>query len=175
MEEDKVIYTRLAKKEDVPQIVSIIEEAKEVLRKGGSPQWQEGSPNEALICSDIEHDYGYVLVYNQAVVGYLAMINKEDEDYKILDNWKQEDNYVVIHRVAISSAYQGKGLASYFFSNILSIALSKGYTSVRIDTHRVNVTMQKLLEKFSFIYRGIVFVESNIDGERFAYELVMEA
>lgn len=168
------MYTRLARKEDVPQIVTIIEEAKEVLRKSGSPQWQEGSPNESMIYEDIDNDYGYVLVYDTAVVGYLAMINQEDEDYKILSNWQQNSDYVVIHRVAISSNYQGRGLANYFFSNIFSIALSKGYSAVRIDTHRVNLTMQTLLEKFDFVYRGIVYVDSDIDGERFAYELVIE-
>lgn len=169
-----MIYTRLARKEDVPQIVTIIEEAKEVLKKSGSPQWQEGSPNESMVYDDIDHHYGYVLVYYNQVVGYLAMKNQEDEDYKILSNWQQTSDYVVIHRVAISSNYQGCGLANYFFSNILSIALSKGYSAVRIDTHRVNLTMQALLEKFDFVYREIVYVASDIDGERFAYELVIE-
>lgn len=34
--------------------------------------------------------------------------------------------------------------------------------------------MQALLEKFDFVYREIVYVASDIDGERFAYELVIE-
>ncbi|MGX4686637.1 GNAT family N-acetyltransferase [Vagococcus sp. JNUCC 83] len=169
-----MIYTRLAEKKDMSLIETIIDEAKEVLRKNGSPQWQEGKPNKEMIISDMENKFGYVLIYQGNIVGYLAMINQEDEDYKILDNWEKKDNYVVIHRVAISSDYQGKGLANYFFSNIISIAISKGYSSIRIDTHRVNLSMQHLLKKFKFVYRGIVFVESDIDGERFAYELLME-
>lgn len=168
-----MIYTRLAKREDVPQVMTIIEEAKEVLRKTGSPQWQEGKPDESLIYSDIEENYGYVLVYHNDIVGYLAMINQEDKDYSVLANWIQTNDYVVIHRVAISSDYQGRGLANYFFSNSISIALSQGYKSVRIDTHRMNTTMQNLLKKFNFIYRGLVFVDSDIDRERLAYELIM--
>lgn len=101
------------------------------------------------------------------------MINQEDKDYSVLANWIQTNDYVVIHRVAISSDYQGRGLASYFFSNSISIALSQGYKSVRIDTHRMNTTMQNLLKKFNFIYRGLVFVDSDIDRERLAYELMM--
>lgn len=170
-----MIYTRLAKETDVAKIVEIIEDAKIMLKESGSPQWQEGSPNEELIQKDIQHANGYVLIYDGEVAGYLAMIDEVDKDYEILDNWEEPKNYVVIHRVAISSAYRGKGLANYFFSNILSVALSLGFDSVRIDTHRVNITMQKLLEKFHFEYRGIVFVDSDIDGERFAYELRIDS
>ena len=169
-----MIYTRLAKESDIEQINEIIEEAKLTLKNSGSPQWQEGSPNESMIRSDIDNKYGYVLVQDTHVVGYLAMINQADPDYEILDTWEYPDNYVVIHRVAISSKHLGKGLATYFFSNIFSIAYSLGYDSVRIDTHRVNISMQKVLEKFDFVYRGIVFVESKIDGERFAYEMHMD-
>ena len=40
--------------------------------------------------------------------------------------------------------------------------------SIRIDTHRDNIPMQKMLNKNGFIYCGIIYL---LDGkERFAFE-----
>lgn len=47
-------YTRLAKKDDLSEIMRIIADAKDFLKASGSPQWQNGYPNESVIMDDIE-------------------------------------------------------------------------------------------------------------------------
>ena len=46
-------YTRLAKKDDLSEIMRIIADAKDFLKASGSPQWQNGYPNESVIMDDI--------------------------------------------------------------------------------------------------------------------------
>ena len=57
-----LVYIRLAKKEDLDQIMIIIDEAKKLLKKDGIPQWQSGSPNREMLAEDIAKERAYCLV-----------------------------------------------------------------------------------------------------------------
>ena len=49
-----LIYIREAAKNDLEQIMPIIDEAKKFLKEEGNPQWQSDYPNVETITADIE-------------------------------------------------------------------------------------------------------------------------
>ena len=104
-----LIYIRKAAKNDLDQIMPIIDEAKKFLKEDGNPQWQSGYPNVDAISTDIEQDAAWVLIVDQKVAGYTAVTSGPDPNYHQIDGrWNNDlDPSVAIHRVAISDEYRG--------------------------------------------------------------------
>lgn len=167
------IYTRLAKREDLPAIMDIIADAKAFLKASGSTQWQSGYPDQRAILTDILSQNGYCLIDGQEIVGYAAVIVGPDPNYqKIVGSWtNEEDPYATIHRIALSQKFQGKHLAGNFFSNLLSLQVASGIHNFRVDTMKQNLPMQALAKKQGFKEQGIIQVEDPIDPNRIAFEL----
>lgn len=168
------IYLRRTYMRDLPAINRIIKNAKSALKAAGSPQWQDGHPNQRTIINDITHHFSWALVVNEKVVGVATLLPGPEKDYQNLHggSWNDDDNpYLAIHRVAIDGQLRGHHLSSFLFSNLLTIGQERGYTNFRLDTHRLNKVMQAIAKKFDFQYRGTVNVADQLDPERLAYEL----
>ena len=79
--------------------------------------------------------------------------------------WLNDRPYGVVHRVACAS--RGRGLASHCLNWCF-----EQWGNIRIDTHRNNIPMQKMLEKNGFSRCGIIFVEAG--PERIAFQKCRE-
>lgn len=168
-----LIYIRKAAKNDLDQIMPIIDEAKKFLKEDGNPQWQSGYPNVDAISTDIEQDAAWVLIVDQKVAGYTAVTSDPDPNYHQIDGrWNNDlDPYVAIHRVAISNEYRGMHLASYLLSSLISLHYAEGVRNYRVDTFRRNEIVQHLVKDAGFIERGTIKNDDPIDPYRVAYEL----
>lgn len=60
-----LIYICQAAKNDLEQIMPIIDEAKKFLKEEGNPQWQSGYPNVETITADIENGVAWFLIVDQ--------------------------------------------------------------------------------------------------------------
>lgn len=87
----------------------------------------------------------------------------EENSYRRICNgqWLDESPYGVVHRITSDGTIRGAG------SFCLDWALSQ-CRNLRIDTHRDNRVMQRLLEKRQFTRCGIIYLEDG--SERIAYQ-----
>lgn len=79
-----LIYIRQAAKNDLEQIMPIIDEAKKFLKEE-NPQWQSGYPNVETITADIKDGVAWVLIVDQKIAGYTAITDEPDPNYKQID------------------------------------------------------------------------------------------
>lgn len=168
------IYLRRAQLQDLPAIMKIIDDAKELLKKNGSPQWQNGYPNQETFTQDIAMQTNWILINDNKVAATATLQLTPEPTYRNITQgqWQQSDEpYATIHRVAISSNYRGQGLSKLLFSNLLTVGQMQGIKNFRVDTHRSNKAMQHIAENFNFKKRGIIKVNDQNDPERLAYEL----
>lgn len=158
--------------EDINDIMQIIDEAKEYLRKQGIDQWQNGYPNADVIKNDILNNDSYVFIKNNEIVATSAVSFDGEKTYdKIYDgNWISNDKFAVIHRIAISNKHKGTGIASEIIKMIEDICLDKNIHSIKVDTHEFNIPMQKLLKKNDFKYCGVIYLEDK--SKRVAFEKI---
>ncbi len=171
----KGMEIRLGRKEDIKNIMDIIRPAQAYFKEEGIPQWQNGYPNEEVIAGDIAKNSFYVLEDNGKILGIMAGLVGEEPTYAEIfeGDWLRDtSNYMTLHRVAVDPREKGKGLGKKLFEAGEKIAREKGLDSLRIDTHRKNKSMVKLIEKYGFEYCGIVYMTDG--GERLAYEKVLE-
>ena len=161
---------RKAVEADIYSIMNIIEQAQAYFKDSGINQWQNNYPNIETVMNDISNQNGYVLLIDNNVTGTVAVSFDGEKNYEYIYNgqWISNDVHAVIHRIAVDSNYKGLGLASIIIRNIEEICLNKGIHSIKVDTHRENISMQKLLRKTGFQYCGIIYLEDK--SERIAFE-----
>jgi len=97
------IQLKVATPADASAIWAILSAAIQHRKTEGSNQWQDGYPNEQVIANDIAKGYGYVLVEDDEIVGYCALlINDEPEYARIKGKWLTSGDFVVLHRKRFS-------------------------------------------------------------------------
>lgn len=157
---------------EVPEIWEILAFAIQKRKEEGSSQWQDGYPNLTVIENDIENNYGYVLIENETIVGYCALIINDEPEYQNLKGkWLTNDEFLVFHRVAIHQDYLGKGLARKMMEFIECFALENKIFSIKADTNFDNLAMLSLFEKMNYHYCGEVHFRGS---PRKAFEKVLE-
>ena len=163
---------RKAQKGDAPQIWDILEQAIIRRKEEGSRQWQDGYPNSDVIQNDIYKGIGYVLTDDEAIIGYSAVLINDEPAYAGIEGkWLTNGDFVVVHRIAVSSDYLGKGLSAQILKHIEELALKNNINSVKVDTNFDNPAMMRIFEKLGYVYCGEVYFRGSA---RRAYEKVLK-
>ena len=99
------------------------------------------------------------------IVASFAFIPGPEPTYKeIYDgNWLDDSPYYVVHRLASTVSSRG------VFKDVMDYCMGVA-GNLRIDTHRDNVIMRHVIERYGFTYCGIIYLLSG--DERLAYQLV---
>jgi len=162
---------RIATLQDAAIIWEILQQAIEQRKKDGSDQWQNGYPNEQTVHDDIANGYGYVLISNNDIVAYAAIIFGIEPAYNdIIGAWLTNGEYAVVHRVAVSNTVKGKGIATLLFNEIEHLCIAKNVYSIKVDTNFDNIPMLKILDKLGYQYCGEIFFSG---APRKAFEKVL--
>lgn len=154
---------------DIDKIWEIILQAKAQMKSLGSSQWDDSYPLKSTIEGDIMKDDAYVLEVENNIAAYCVIGFEGELAYNSIDGlWISDaDDYVVVHRLAVSDMYKNRGYASRFMMFAEDLAIKKGCKSFRIDTNFDNKYMLAIIKKLGFCYCGKVFYSR---GERLAYE-----
>ena len=164
---------RLSTAQDVPEIMTIIEKARAFLKASGVDQWQTGYPDEALIREDIATGIGYVLVDGDIIAATLSIDCAGEPAYDAIEEgaWLSTNlPYGVVHRMAVSPAYRGKGISKVVMAQVEALLLEQSMQSFKIDTHQDNPVMNHMLTRCGFSYCGIIYFEG---AARLAYEKLL--
>lgn len=148
-------YTiRTAQWEDLPRILKIYADAREFMRANGNPgQWGNTHPAEQYLREDIPLQRLFVCTEGADILAVFFYEQGIDPCYVEIEDgqWLNEDPYGVIHRIAV--ARQGNGVAGFCIDWAL-----RQCPNLRIDTHKNNIPMQRLLAKHGFVRCGTVYV-----------------
>ncbi len=156
---------RKACADDLPLIEDIYAAARKFMAEAGNPsQWKNNYPSASLILQDISEGNLYIAYSSLGTEGVFAFIPGADPTYSHINgSWLSESEHSCVHRVASLGRSRG------FLRAVMDHCFSKA-SSIRIDTHRDNIPMQRALEKYGFVRCGIIFLENG--EERIAYQMV---
>ena len=166
------MFLEKTKIEELDTVSNIVLDARDRIGKLGIDQWQERYPTKQIIEEDIQLGRSYVIKDEDgSICGVFAVIDDGEPTYDtIFDGaWQTEgDNYLAVHRVAVSPLKLRRGVAGNIMKSAEEMALQMGRISVRIDTHKGNIPMRTMLERNGYVHCGSVYLQS---GEhRVAYE-----
>ena len=168
----QTILRRPAEARDRDAILAVVAHARAAIRALGIDQWQDGYPEPEVIEGDIALGIGYIFEIGGHVAGYLALADAPEAVYADIDGaWQCSGPYLTVHRMCIDDGFRGTGLSAQMLALAEDMARAGRLSSVRADTHRGNIVMQRLLEKRGFARCGTVVYEVTAgDPIRVAYE-----
>ena len=168
------IGCRPAVESDIEDIMLIVRQARNYLKKHRVDQWQGEYPTQDIFAANIANGECYAVTYGERLAGFFCLTEAPESGYdKITDGkWHGEGKYCTLHRMAIEAWFRGTGLSDMLVDFADETAKAKGAECVRTDTHRKNKAMQKLLKRKGYAYRGNVLVSSEPghDPARQAFE-----
>ncbi len=164
---------RIANKNDISEIMEIVDKAKSYMKENKINQWTDDYPNEDVFLTDLKENRLYIAEIDKKIVGMAVLVLDGDEDYNNIDGkWLFDGKYGVIHRIAVNPDYKSQNVAKNlldFFENKL---INLGYNSIRVDTHKDNQSMLRFIEKNGFQKCGIVYIRKT--DERIAFEKLLK-
>lgn len=149
---------------DLPRIMELYKTARIFMSKNGNPnQWGNTYPPKELIEHDIKQKHCFVCESEKNIIAVFYYSTALDPTYQIITDgkWLNNESYGVVHRITSDGTV--KGAASF----CLSWAFSQ-CKNLKIDTHKDNHIMQRLLCKNGFTYCGIIYTDDGF--ERLAYQ-----
>ena len=151
---------------EVPEIMRLIDEARAIMRScGNMNQWIDGYPSRGTIVEDINNGHCHVCEDKGGeLVASFAFIPGPEPTYKEIyeGEWLDDEPYYVVHRLASTAGSHG------VFNEVMDYCMAVA-GNLRIDTHRDNVIMRHVIERYGFTYCGIIYLLSG--DERLAYQL----
>lgn len=148
---------RIARYEDLDQILFIVKETVEDLQNQENYQWGKDYPTKLNFEDDIKHANLYIYEINNDVAGFICLNKQEDIAYKPLP-WQKKGEAIVIHRFAIKRCYQRQKIATKLIEYVERFAINKGVNYIKVDTNSKNIKMNALFNKLNFHYIGQVYL-----------------
>lgn len=164
---------RLCTPADTEALLSLFEEARKTIAALGIDQWQKGYPSREAVEEDLRAKRSYLLEQDGDLCGTIVFLTGGEPTYdKIYEGaWHGDENYVALHRVAVAVKHRGTGIAEALISFVSDKAKAEGYSSLRIDTHKGNKVMRRMLEKNGFSPCGTIYLLNG--DERIAYDKIL--
>lgn len=156
---------RHAKSSEISEIMRIYRAAKAYMdANGNATQWEVGYPSEGMVEEDIRNERLYVIEADGGIHAVFFFAVGEDATYRKIyeGKWLHDLPYGVIHRVASDGTRKGvmRVIVSYCRERI---------STLRIDTHENNLTMQNALGRLGFTRCGMIYLENG--DPRIAYQI----
>jgi ribosomal protein S18 acetylase RimI-like enzyme len=165
---------RLAQVADVPAIMRIVRAVVPLMRASGNLQWDDVYPNPAVFEADIALSQLWVAEIDGDLAGVVALTTDQSPEY-VQAGWDIDVPAIVVHRLAVDPAFQGRGVAIRLMQQAEAVATKEGIDRVRVDTNTQNQVTQRLLPKLGYELSGEIGLEFRPGLRFFCYEKLVEA
>lgn len=163
---------------DIPDILKITDDARESLKRFGVDQWQGPYPERYVFEADIDRKECFIILHGEETAGFFTLSVNEEEDYRNITDgkWSNDLPYCVLHRSAVSAKYRGTGVSDFMMKSVKQQCILFDRHVIRVDTHRKNKAMLKLLRESGFTYRGNLMIssEEGHDPARQAFDIILK-
>ena len=163
---------RKADERDVDAIEEIMAQARRFMAENGVIQWVNGYPSREVVAADVAAGCCWVMADRLGVCASVTVLTDGEPTYDRIygGEWLTggDARYIAMHRVAVADRMRGKGVAPMMVEAVKERKRREGFESIRIDTHRDNRAMQRMLEKTGFRRCGTIYLENG--SERIAFE-----
>lgn len=126
---------RLAKMHELPQILTLLADAKQQMKSTNIKQWNHQYPNKEIIKTDIRKNR--LWLYGYGINAALSIISK--------------NNICYINRIMVRSAYTNYGIAGQMIDDVITSVKSSNTKRIIVNTHHDNLAMQQVLINHGFI------------------------
>ena len=144
---------RLGTRDDVAALMGLMRRVVPQMRAAGNLQWGDDYPNEGVFERDIELGQLWVAEVDGVVAGVAAVTMENSPEYAQV-GWDVEEPAVVVHRLAVDTAFRGAGVGMALMRKAEEVAVECGISVLRVDTNTKNEATQRLFPKLGYLLAG---------------------
>lgn len=160
---------RLATHAEIPAIMQIVRAVVPLMRATGNLQWDDDYPHPAAFEEDIANSHLWVAAIDADIAGVVALTTDQSPEY-VQAGWDITQPAIVVHRLAVSPAHQGQGIAAALLLQADAVAHGAGIPRIRADTNTHNQAMKRLLPKLGYNLSGEIGLDFRPGMRFFCYE-----
>jgi GNAT superfamily N-acetyltransferase len=144
---------RLAEAQDIDHIMRVVEKTILVMRDEDNPQWDDEYPAAAHFLDDVARRTLYVFEADGEIAGFICIDDFEPAEYERVA-WHSSGKALVIHRMAVSPDFRGRGVATSLLEFADRLAIDSGVAYLKTDTYGKNAKMNALFSRNGFVRVG---------------------
>jgi len=140
----------------IPAIRAVFEACIAGMESQGIVQWHAGYPTQKNIEEDIRYAELYYIGTDEDVWGVITINEKQDPQYQDI-TWQFEgEKILVVHRLAVHPAQQGRGVAQQLMIFAEDMARANEQAAIRLDSYEGNPRSQSFYRKMGYLPAGHV-------------------
>lgn len=144
---------RQAELEDIDAIMALVRRVVPLMRATGNLQWDDDYPNAEVFQRDVHLSQLWIAEADGQIAGIAAITEDQEPGYATV-GWDIAERAIVVHRLAVDPAFQGKGVAVILMQQAEKEAVDRGISVLRVDTNTNNAATQKLFPKLGYTLSG---------------------
>ncbi|WP_316783873.1 GNAT family N-acetyltransferase [Pedobacter frigiditerrae] len=138
---------------DIDPVMQLVKAVVPLMIEAGNFQWDDTYPNPEVFETDIQLQQLWLAEIDGAIAGIAAITTDQEAEYAKV-GWDTNETAIVIHRLAVHPAYQGKGIAVALLEKAELIAINKNIHIFRVDTNSMNKATQALFPRLGYGFAG---------------------
>ncbi len=143
-------------KEEISKVLELFADVVQAMIENHIHQWDEVYPHSELLMQDIKNSQAYGYYIDEVLAGYVVINEFFDEEYNEVDWQFLDEKPLVVHRLAVKSEYQGRGIAKEIMTFAENFALENDYSVIRLDAFSQNPAALTLYRRLNYCYAGKV-------------------
>ena len=140
----------------LPEVTQFYADVTADLRKNGIEQWDRFYPNRFVMKKDLKNRTLFGFKEESQLIGAIVLDKTESKQYRKIQWNDHSGRPLIIHRLAVHPAHQGKGLGKRLLNFAEEYAFKKGYTSIRMDVYSQNPGAIGMYERAGYEVRGTI-------------------
>lgn len=144
---------RQARLSDIPQILDLVAVVVPTMNAAGNFQWDNNYPNEEVFKNDIAQQQLWLAETDGNIAGIIAITDQQEPEYRNV-GWDNTEPAIVVHRLAVHTDFQGRGIAATLLKQAEQVAVSKKIPLIRVNTNTKNTATQRLFPKLGYEFAG---------------------
>jgi ribosomal protein S18 acetylase RimI-like enzyme len=146
-----------AQEVDATEVTELFHQCVQHLIASGSDQWSDVYPDAATISDDIRDGSLYLATEDAKCAGIVVLNEVQSPEYASLQWLCDGPRVLVVHRLAVRPAVQGRGIGGRLMDFAEQYAAANRYDSIRLDAYTGNPPALCLYEGRGYIRTGQVF------------------
>ena len=139
--------------DDIPAILALVRLVVPLMQASGNHQWDDKYPNAEVFSRDAALGQLWVAEEAGQVLAVAAITTDQEPEYAAV-GWDLTETAIVVHRLAVAPAAQGRGLALALMEQAEAEARRRGIGVLRVDTNVANPATQALFPKLGYTLAG---------------------
>lgn len=141
-------------RDDLPEIVSLFGEATRHMDARGIHQWDAIYPDRQILLEDIEQGILQIGTLDGQIAVVFVLEECTEDDYEEADWSAHPERIIVLHRLCVHPAFQGRGIARAAMDYLEQAVRERGISTIRLDAFSQNPTALRLYESRGYRKAG---------------------